>query len=308
MTVPVPATFLAFAARSESWRRWLDSLPRLLADLLGEWGLSVDGPPRHGECAIVIPTSTRNGEPAALKVGWPHEESEHEHLALRDWAGRGSVRLLRADPRRSALLLERADGATDLATVGDVEACGVIAGLHRLLAIRPGPQYRELSGYAGQWADELGGLTASPRVPRRYVEQAIAAARDFAVDPSTDGVLISSDLHYFNVLRSLRPGDGGGWLAIDPKPLSGEHAHVIAPLLWNRFEEAVATGDVRSALQRRFYTVLDVLDLDETRARDWVVVRLVVNIMWALADEREQGVDLTASITEQITAIKAILP
>lgn len=306
MTVPVPATFLAFGARSESWQRWLDALPRLTADLLGEWDLSVDGPPWHGECAIVVPVSTRSGEPAALKVGWPHEEAEHEHLALRDWAGRGSVRLLRADPRRSALLLERADGATDLTTVGDVEAVEVIAGLHRLLAIRPGPQYRALSTYAERWAEELGGLGTSPRVPRRYVEQAIAAARDFAADPATDGVLISSDLHYFNVLRSLRPGDGVEWLTIDPKPLSGEHAHVIAPLLWNRFDEAVATGDVRSALQRRFFTMVDALDLDEARARAWVVVHMLVNIRWALQDERQQGVDLSGWVTEQITAVKAI--
>ncbi len=42
-----------------------------------------------------------------LKVTWPHPEAAPEPLALQSWNGHGSVRLVRADPSRFAMLLER---------------------------------------------------------------------------------------------------------------------------------------------------------------------------------------------------------
>ena len=55
-------------------------------------------------------------------------------------------------------------------------------------------------------------------------------------------------------------------------------------MLWNRWDEAVATGDVRFALRRRFHTLVDAAGLDEELARDWVVVRMVYNMIWELED------------------------
>ena len=57
-----------------------------------------------------------------LKLSSPHEEAEHEAVALQAWRGDGAVRLLRADPRRWALLLERLHADEDLTRVGDLEA------------------------------------------------------------------------------------------------------------------------------------------------------------------------------------------
>ena len=45
-----------------------------------------------------------------------------EHLALRAWGGNGAVQLLRADPRRFALLLERLE-PRDLTTIDALDAC-----------------------------------------------------------------------------------------------------------------------------------------------------------------------------------------
>jgi streptomycin 6-kinase len=107
-------------------------------------------------------------------------------------------------------------------------------------------------------------------------------ARDFAADAATDGTLVHTDLHYDNVLMS----EGGEWLAIDPKPLSGDRHYELAPMLWNRFEELA--GDVRAGVRRRFHTLVDVAGLDEERARDWVVVRMMSNAMEGLSD-RDAG-------------------
>jgi len=277
-------------------------LPRLVRDLLGEWELRADGAAMYGECALVLPV-VADGAAAVLKVGWPHWEAEHEHLALRDWDGAGAVRLLRADPHRYALLLERCD-TRDLNTIGVLEACELVASSYRRLHVPAGPRYRLLSEQARRWAVELEALSHDAPVPRRYVEQAAALARDLGSDPACDGRLIHTDLHYANVLAA----DREPWLVIDPKPLSGDPHFEIAPLLWNRWDELVATGNVRRAVRQRFHTIVDAAGLDEDRARDWVVVRELVNTLWAMDDLAgwRSDPDTKDWITECLTIAKAV--
>jgi streptomycin 6-kinase len=276
--VVIPEHFLRFAEISPSWSRWIDALPRLMSSVLAEWQLQVDGRVATGQGAVVVPVLTAEGRRAAVKFGWPHPEAEHEHLALRAWGGSGAVQLLRADPHRSVLLLERAHADRDLTTVPVLEACETIAGFYRRLHRLAIPQLDRLSDHAKRWANELTALRVDNLVPRRYVEQAASLARDFAADPATDGALLHTDLHYFNVLAA----DREPWLVIDPKPLSGDPAYEVAPVLWNRWDEAVATGNLRNAILDRLYAVVDTAELDEDRARAWVVVREMVNVKWAM--------------------------
>jgi streptomycin 6-kinase len=139
----------------------------------------------------------------------------------------------------------------------------------------------------------LGSLPRSAPVPRRLVEQALSIAGDLAADPSTDGVLVHTDLHYANVLA----GERQPWLVIDPKPLSGDPHVEPAPMLWNRWDEVVASGDVRDAVRRRFFALVDAALLDEDRARAWVVLREVVNAVEELDELEPDRQWITASIT-----------
>jgi streptomycin 6-kinase len=278
MPVSVPADFMAHALHDDGVVRWLAQLPKLIDSLLTDWALTTTGPVLTGSNAVVLPVATDAGEPAALKVGWPHWEAEQEHLALRLWDGRGAVRLLRADPRRFALLLERADHRSDLNARPVREACETVAGLYRLLHQPATGQFVRLSTLSADWAERLGQLDDHPMVPRRLVQQAASLAASFASDSGTDGVLLHTDLHFDNVLGATRMP----WLAIDPKPVSGDPCFEVAPLLWNRWPEVTAGGGVRAALLDRLFTVVDAAGLDEDRVRDWVVVRQMVNVLWEL--------------------------
>lgn len=290
---------LATVNREPGWTAWVDRLPALAREVLAEWDLAPDGPLAHGMCAVVAPVRTATGEPAALKLTWPHEEARHEHLALRDWAGDGAVRLLRADPGRWALLLERAR-TRDLTGVPDTTACEVVGALLTRLARPAPPQLTPLSTLAADWSRRLLALPRSAPVPRRLVEHAAALARDLAGDPA--GTLLHTDLHYENVLAADR-----GWLAIDPKPLSGDPAYEVAPLLWNRWAEVVR-GGARGVLRRRLAAVTDAAGLDPDRVRDWVVVREAVNALWTLESAGPGG--LTAAdhdrLTTAVTITKAV--
>ena len=251
MSLPLPDGVLGMADRSEEWAAWVDRLPGTVDDLCQEWTVRPDGLAMHGFCALVVPVAPEDraagddGE-AVLKVSFPDDDTAHEHLALRAWAGRGAVRLLRADTRRRALLLERL-GTRKLDDVTVDEACEVVAGLYSRLHVEAGEQYPALSDWAARWEERLSALDADAPVPRRLVAHARSLARDLAVDPLTDGILLHGDLHYLNVLAA----DREPWLAIDPKPMSGDPCLEPAPMLWNRWDEALADGDARGAVRRR---------------------------------------------------------
>lgn len=302
----IPATFMALAARDERLASWLDEVPALVAEIVADWELAFDGAPRHGMGALVLPVRTPAGRPAVLKLVLPHEEAEHEHLGLQAWHGDGAVQLLRADPRRFALLLERLHADEDLTSVPVDEACEIVAGFYPRLHVPALPQLRRLSSYVDHWTGRLAQLPADARLPRRLVEQAVSLGRSFTADEQTDQRMIHGDLHYLNVLA----GDREPWLVIDPKPMAGDPHYEVAPMLWNRWEEAVQTGNLRDAVRRRFHMLVDAAGLDEARARDWVVVREMHNALWTIEDVARENRGLDSEdrswLTLSVTIAKAV--
>ena len=256
---------------------------RIAAGLLDEWDLVPDGASTRTHAAALQPV-VADGVPAFLKVADAHPETEHEGLALQHWNGRGAVRLLRADPRRRALLLERA-GPGDLTGVPVLDACEVVAGLYADLHVAAPPQLTTLPAYVAQWLPALAALPRDAPIPHRLVEQVLGLARDLD-EAASVGRLIHADLHYENVLAG---GARADWLVIDPQPLSGDPHYEPAPMLWNRWDELVdEAGSTRDAIRRRFHTVVDAAGLDEERAVAWTVVRMVVDAYWSIEDaERE---------------------
>jgi streptomycin 6-kinase len=248
---------------------WLRRLPGLLTDLLAEWSLVPDGEVRWGFAAVAVPVRTVTGA-AVLKVTWPHHEAQTEHLGLRHWDGRGAVRLLRADPRRFALVLERLDASTDLRTLEVDVACAVIGDLLLELRTPALPQVPTLSAYA---ARRLVAAAPVDVLPRRFVDQGRRLAADLVADPEVDAWLLHTDLHYENVLRGTRQP----WLAIDPKPTAGDRAFEVAPAVWNRADELGTGSSVRWNLRRRLEIVCEHADIDEDRAKAWTIVREVDN-------------------------------
>lgn len=295
--------------RGPAWSAFVESLPGVLADLLDAWELQPDGPARTGQVAMVLPVRGPQREEWALKIGFVDVESAHEHLTLGAWDGRSAVRLVRAEPRRGALLLERA-GPRDLTSLPVLRACEVVADLVEQLHVPAPGRLPPLSGLVARWSEDLQARGSRLPVPRRLVEQAVALGRAFASDPRTDGVTLHGDLHDANVLASRR-GDGlDEWLAIDPKGISGDPHYEPAPMLWNRWDEILAANDVRFAIRRRFHTLVDVAGLDEERARDWVVVRTMNAALGTVqaADLALRDVDARDRqwITTCITIAKAV--
>lgn len=287
----VPAAFTERVAALEaeggpSGASWVAALPHLLADVLDEWSLEVDGSPMTGRCSLVLPVRGDDGR-AALKLGWPHTEAEGEHLALRAWEGRSAVRLLSADPRRSVLLLERLT-TEDLSSMWDEEAVAVVAGLYADLHTAPLPQVPDLA----PWVAEILSRPAGRRLPRQVLGRARSTLRSLEGEEVR---LLHGDLHYGNVLS-----DGTDWVAIDPKPVNGHPAWEVAPLLANRAEEMGTGASLRWSVRRRVEVACDVAGLDEDVVRPVAALREVVNAIWALEDGDQDRVSLAISIIKAL--------
>jgi streptomycin 6-kinase len=301
MSVLVPESFSALVTGRDpephiSGDEWLTRLPRLVQESLAEWDLTLDGDPMHGMAALVLPVRRHDGSTAVLKVTWPHDEAEHEHLVLQRWGGHGAVRLLAANPGRWAMLLERLNCDRDLSKVPIDEACRVIGDLLRQLDHVAIPQLPRLSAGAARLAERFD--SAPPAIPRRFVEQARALLSDLVSGAAIDARMVHTDLHYGNILAA----DRQPWLAIDPKPLAADPAFAVTPALWNRWEEAVASGELRRHLRRRLSIICDCAGVDPERAKAWSVVREVQMALWAVEDDDADG------LTKAIAIIKAMQP
>jgi streptomycin 6-kinase len=59
-------------------------------------------------------------------------------------------------------------------------------------------------------------------------------------------------------------------------------------------------------VRRRFHTLVDEAGLDEDLARDWVVVRMVLNAYWAIEDAERLGRPLDVDERDWITTCLAV--
>ncbi|MGP4005379.1 aminoglycoside phosphotransferase family protein [Streptomyces sp. 4N124] len=260
----------------EAGRAFIAGLPDLTADFLDRWQLTVDGRPMHGVAALVVPVVRADGTAAVLKLQLLDEESEGEPVALRIWDGDGAVRLLDHAPATGTMLLERLDENRMLSHLGDTrEAVLIIARLLAHLTSVPAPHgMRRLGDIAEAMLHQTPWALQQIPDPeaRHLVADCASAVREVVNEPGDR--LLHWDLHDENVLAS----DRAPWLAIDPKPLSGDPGFELWPALDNRFD---ATDIVW-----RFDAMTDVLGLDRSRARAWTLGRLLQNALWDIEDER----------------------
>ena len=106
--------------------------------------------------------------------------------------------------------------------------------------------------------------------------------------------LLHGDFHYANVLAGRR----APWLAIDPKPLAGDPAFDVAPLLRNRWEALTCTGRHRRRAAPQIRPDHRGVGTRPRTDEAWVVTRAVDNVLWA-TDKRDPAfADVERTIAE----------
>ena len=274
-------------------RVWVDELPARIERLRRRWRLDL-GPPFEpgGVTSWVAPA----GDDAVLKVVVPHREATYEADALRSWAGRGAVQLLDEDPGDHALLLERCRPGTALrmADRHDDEVLDTGSGTALLLWRAPSAAdpYERLADVMAEWAAVVEERAATVRVPvdEAVVAQAAALLRRLPATADRE-VLLHGDLHPANLLAAEREP----WLAIDPKPMRGDPAFDLAPLVLQT-GNLLAAADPATELDRRLDRVAAATGTDPDRIRAWGLARSVDMVVWHGNEPPEPHLDAAAWI------------
>ncbi|GGL35358.1 aminoglycoside phosphotransferase family protein [Planomonospora parontospora] len=216
-------------------RGWLAALPELVGRLAVRWDLEVTEAVPHGSTSRTFRVRRADGSAAFLKLTPEPEICAAEALALRVWTSSPHVvRLIDADERAGALLLEAVEPGTRVNELAVPPSPEQVSALLRSLRVKEAPtelpplrerveflfeltRRRLRSGptTGGIDAAETGGLL---RTAERLLDRSLPAA--LALTDGGPAGLVHGDLHPGNVL------DGGarGLVAIDPRPSVGDPA------------------------------------------------------------------------------------
>jgi streptomycin 6-kinase len=282
--IEVPGALVSWHRKffGESGRAWIDAAPDLAAGLLDRWQLRLDGAPTCGATALVLPVVRADATPAVLKLQPVTHHTMGEPDALRAWNGDGAVRLLDHEPESGSMLLERLDADRPLSTVSDdLAALQILSELLARISAVPAPAgMRQLSVFGADLLDRVPHALTLVRDPSQHGLIAACASALEEVLPEAGDRLVHEDLHFDNILAPHPADQRELWLAIDPNPVAGDPGFALLAALHNRWEEAVATGDVPRAIRRRFDLMTDILGLDRERATRWTLARILQNVLW----------------------------
>jgi streptomycin 6-kinase len=225
------------------------ALERIAREVASEWDVELGEPFELARYSYVAAV----GDDRVLKVTPPEDdESDEEADALALWAGEGAVQLLRRDPARRALLVERARPGDDIAALGEEEATEIAVATGLLLWRPAAEPFRWIGDHVPRWLDSAEGHELVPLARELY--EALEVGRE---------TLVHGDFHHHNILRSSR-----GYLAIDPKPMLGEPEYDVPSFLWNPIPHRMR----RDVTERRL-AAFAAAGLDEGRMRFWGVIR-----------------------------------
>lgn len=246
---------------------------------LQRWSAQAAGKPFVTPTSDLLPVSLTGkleGLPAMIKITQDPDERIGGQV-LQWWDGDGAARVYACDPDSGALLMERAAGSKHLlrmALEGEDEAATtyICHTLHQLHSNRPSVPPEKLLPLMdffrslAPMAQQEGGLMA----------ECAMVANELLRD-QREQVVLHGDAHHSNIL------DFGqrGWLAIDPKRVTGERYYDYVNVLCNP-DLKTCTDPARFA--RQLAVVIDVAGLERQRLLKWVMAHAALSAAWFLED------------------------
>ncbi|CAN5178394.1 aminoglycoside phosphotransferase family protein [soil metagenome] len=271
----------AYASKSA----WDAAAAELVGNMLHRWNLTAGTPFAGGEAASVLRVTMADGTSAVLKVGFPHVEAIWEAVGLEAWGPALAPRVLRQDAWTWSLLLEDVQPGIPLLRYqvpakdalrsaarlyGALSAVPVPAGVPRLDdSMRP-----FLDKAVSRLRQHLPILGENGDV----LEGGLAALRDL-LDSAPGDAFLHGDFNPGNVISSNR-----GWRAIDPKPMRGDAAFDLWPLISQLGSPWTHPHPEQVLLDQLQFTA-DIAGVDVQRAARWGFARAALNVSWFLDDQ-----------------------
>lgn len=263
----------ALAVGASGWLRDLEATVTALAD---EWGFTLDHRFDDSTEAFVAAVTLHDGQPAVLKLLVPRstEAAEQEITVLRLAGGNGCVQLLRADPARGALLLERLgpslhDLGLPIGTRHEI-LCATAAMLWRPARGCGLPTGAEKGRWLIEHIERLWEELDHPCSERAVQHAVDCAQRRIAGHDDERAVLVHGDVHEWNVLQA-----GSGYKLVDPDGLLAEAEYDLGIVMREDAGDLLAAPSVGEATWKRASWLGARCGLDPTAIHEWGVVERV---------------------------------
>lgn len=244
---------------------------------LQRWSAKVAGSPFSTHTSDLLPVRLSGhleGHPAMIKITRNIDEQIGGKV-LQWWGGKGAARVYAYDEINGAILMERATGSRNLLRMAledeDDAAtstiCHTIHQLHVKRSLAPPEHLLSLKHFFSSlaaMAQREGGIMAQ-----------CSMVADELLNGQREHVVLHGDAHHGNILDS---GERG-WLAIDPKRVSGERYYDYANVLCNP-DLKTCIDPMRFA--RQLEIVIYVAGLDRQRLLKWVMAQAGLSAAWFL--------------------------
>ncbi|MFP7760420.1 aminoglycoside phosphotransferase family protein [Marisediminicola sp. LYQ134] len=261
---------------------WDAEVVDIVATMVHRWGLTVGDAHSGGISATVLDVVRPDGSPAVLKVGYPHEEAIAEAVALDALPRDCAPAVLAQDAWTWSMLLERVDPGQSLLDEALAPRAALVAGaelLSRLSATRPvagiplladvvTAQRRVARSRVDAQRDVLQSVGALDLVPSALSDV------DALVRSGMSSAFVHGDFNPGNILRSR-----DGWVAIDPKPMIGDPAFDLWPLVV-QLGTPFGGPDPVSSLGEAVGVAARTAGCDPVRATRWAAVRSALAVTW----------------------------
>jgi streptomycin 6-kinase len=264
--------------------RWLASLPQIIEVISKNWSLTVEKSFPNLSYHYVAPCVCADGTEAVLKIGFPGEKETtfSEIRMLSFLKGQSTVKLLKTDETRYALLLEKLTPGENLKTVFQndySQAVKTAIGVMRDFWRKP-PEDAEFpkleKWFAGfKKAEKIGFAPDYLAKARRFYDELNAS--------SDREMLLHGDFHHENILSATREP----FLAIDPKGIIGDICYDMSVFLINHANWLRGEPDFQEKLNEAIRQFSEAFEIEPQNLRRWVFAFSVLSAWWTFEENSE---------------------
>ncbi len=279
----------------EAGRQWLNNLPRIIGELEKNWSLKAEKSFRNLSYNYVAPCVCADGGEAVLKIALPLDNPEifNEARFLQMANGKGTVKLLKIDETRRAILLERLLPGKNLKEIypGD-ESKAVETAVKTLREIIREPPADCAFGRLKNWFDDFFEKAPKTNFPSEFTNKAREFFKELNSAPKQT-FLIHGDFHHENILSASREP----FLAIDPKGIVGDIGYEISVFLNNHLWWLANEQNLRDKLNDAVQQFSEAFIIEPRDLRRWAFAQIVLSEWW-MFDENEENWENELALAE----------
>ncbi len=267
-------------AHGEYGQKWLDNLSKTVQILATKWNLHSLQPIENMTWNYVAKATSKNFNHVVLKIGCQPESYQDEKKALLQFYQHASVSVLDYDDSLHGLLIEEIKpGETLLKTLSNDSDFAIKQYTQIVNKLTSANQNKQNQfAHCSHWLQALDNISKD-KVPHEILQKGIELKNKLL--KSTEPLyILHGDLHLENIIQNKN-----SYISIDPKGIVGSVAFEAAKFdFLTENEMQMPKSEIKNLFHARAAALAKELNLDIQTLKNWVYVRLLNAICWAIED------------------------